>query len=297
MTSPKTRSIWTRITLPGGDIISVPGPALTHVDDQLVLIRDGGGEGRPVLLVHGWCADSLTNWHRAYEPLREAGYRPIGLDLPGHGGTPLVGTFHLRMCAQIVASLAGTLSGEYGMAPLAVGYSMGGPVLQLSQRAVPNCLAGVTYAATAARVISGWNSRSLGALSSSWGLAAEAAGTVRRVFLRGAGPAPSAGNMTDHVRWLAGSCDLRALARAGHSLAYYDSTSWVGRAGTPAASIITLRDRAVAPDAQRELARLVGAEIHELDFGHTACLRAEFGTAVASAVIGIELAGQPRGLE
>lgn len=42
------------------------------------------GEGPVVLLVHG-LGTSLITWYRNIDPLVEAGYRVIALDLPGHG--------------------------------------------------------------------------------------------------------------------------------------------------------------------------------------------------------------------
>lgn len=284
---------WTDVTLPSGETFGVPAAVLRHVGGQPLLVRDGGEQtpGAPVvLLVHGWCADGLTNWFRCYEPLREAGYRVVGVDLPGHGGSLLAGRFSLRRCGELIAALARDLAAEGGARVLGCGYSMGGPVLQLAQRHDPGCVDGVVYAATAARVVQGWSSWSLGAFSGGWGVAAELAETGRRVARLGRRNG-GADALAEHVRWMAASCDLRALAQAGRSLARYDASGWVGRSSVPAAMVCTTKDRAVVADAQRELARLVDATVIELEYGHTACLRVEFAAAVLRAVQAVDAAG------
>ena len=44
------------------------------------------GDDRPVVvLLHGWLVTADLNWHAAYAPLHEAGYRVLALDHRGHG--------------------------------------------------------------------------------------------------------------------------------------------------------------------------------------------------------------------
>lgn len=45
---------------------------------------DWGGAGRPAMLLHGITSSAATLWQLA-PALRAAGYRPIALDMPGHG--------------------------------------------------------------------------------------------------------------------------------------------------------------------------------------------------------------------
>jgi pimeloyl-ACP methyl ester carboxylesterase len=47
------------------------------------------GGGRPVVLVHGFAADRVTNWKAPgwYDLLRDAGYRVAALDCRGHGAS------------------------------------------------------------------------------------------------------------------------------------------------------------------------------------------------------------------
>ena len=50
-----------------------------------LFIRDTGGEGPAVMLLHGWMATADLNWWGAYGPLAEAGYRVLAIDHRGHG--------------------------------------------------------------------------------------------------------------------------------------------------------------------------------------------------------------------
>jgi len=56
------------------------------------IVYDDVGEGPPVLLLHGFASDRITNWRRPgwYRTLTDAGRRVIAPDLRGHGesGTP-----------------------------------------------------------------------------------------------------------------------------------------------------------------------------------------------------------------
>ncbi|HKN93949.1 MAG TPA: alpha/beta fold hydrolase, partial [Thermoleophilaceae bacterium] len=66
------------VELPEGRIVRVPGLGE-------LFVRDTGGSGPPVLLLHGWMFPSDLNWFRTYKPLADAGYRVLALDHRGHG--------------------------------------------------------------------------------------------------------------------------------------------------------------------------------------------------------------------
>ena len=66
------------VPLPPGFVVHVPGRGE-------LFVRDSGGSGPPVLLLHGWIFQSDLNWYRTYEPLATAGYRVIAVDHRGHG--------------------------------------------------------------------------------------------------------------------------------------------------------------------------------------------------------------------
>src|ERR1700716_3809802 len=50
-----------------------------------LFLRDTGGEGPVVMLLHGWMASADLNWSRAYGDLQRAGYRVLAIDHRGHG--------------------------------------------------------------------------------------------------------------------------------------------------------------------------------------------------------------------
>ena len=54
----------------------------------MILPHDELGRGAPVVLLHAGIADR-TMWSEHLEPLAEAGYRAIALDLPGFGEAPM----------------------------------------------------------------------------------------------------------------------------------------------------------------------------------------------------------------
>jgi 3-oxoadipate enol-lactonase len=86
-------------------------------------LRDSGGDGQAVMLLHGWMASADLNWHAAYADLSDAGYRVLAIDHRGHGRglRPLV-PFRLSDCAGDAAAVLR----ELDVAPaIVVGYSMG----------------------------------------------------------------------------------------------------------------------------------------------------------------------------
>lgn len=56
------------------------------VNGERYLVRNTGGDGPPVLLLHGWPDDS-TLWRHQQSALTGAGYRTIAVDWPFHGGS------------------------------------------------------------------------------------------------------------------------------------------------------------------------------------------------------------------
>ena len=49
-------------------------------------VFDSGGEGRPVVLIHGWPLDH-TSWTPQFSPLKDAGYRVVAYDRRGFGAS------------------------------------------------------------------------------------------------------------------------------------------------------------------------------------------------------------------
>ena len=66
------------LPLPPGRIVHVPGRGE-------MFLRDTGGDGPPVLLLHGWMFPSDLNWFPVYAALQDAGLRVLAVDHRGHG--------------------------------------------------------------------------------------------------------------------------------------------------------------------------------------------------------------------
>jgi pimeloyl-ACP methyl ester carboxylesterase len=229
-------------------------------------LRDSGGDGQPVLLVHGWMFPSDLNWAQTYGPLQRAGYRVLAMDLRGHGrGLRSSEPFRLVDCADDAAGVLAAL----GVSPTAVvGYSMGGPVAQLLARRHPERVAGIVLCATALdwsdpRTKAFW--RVMGGLRLLLGAFPQGSW---RAGMRLAG-APAAGSS-----WVAGELSrgsARDLAEAGRELGRFDSSGWVGELAAPAAVLVMTRDRLVPPRKQRALAHALGVEPVPVDGDHDAC--------------------------
>jgi 3-oxoadipate enol-lactonase len=236
--------------------VELPPGRLVHVRGRgEFFIRDSGGEGPPLLLLHGWMFQSDLNWFRTYGPLAEAGYRVLAIDHRGHGrGLRAPGPFRLEDCAADAAAVVR----ELGIGPVtAVGYSMGGPIAQLMARDHPDTVRALVLCATAPD----WTERYMRRL---W----KAMGGLRLVLnlfptsaWRGA---LRAGGFKDNqtTTWIASELSRgssRDLAEAGRELGRFDSRPWVGALDIPAAVVVTARDRSVPPRKQRELAERLRA--------------------------------------
>ena len=86
-------------------------------------VEDSGGDGRPVVLIHGWPL-SADSWKAQVGPLRDAGYRVIAYDRRGFGRSDKPdGGFDYD---TLTADLAGLLE-EHDLRDVTlVGFSMGG---------------------------------------------------------------------------------------------------------------------------------------------------------------------------
>jgi len=245
------------VELPPGRVVHVPGRGE-------LFVRDTGGEGPLVLLLHGWVVSADLNWHLSYEPLAAAGYRVVALDHRGHGRglrTPV--PFRLADCAADAAALVERL--DAGPA-WAVGYSMGGPIAQLMARDHPHTVRGLVLGATSIawrdpRMRATW--RLMGAVRLVLGLFPQGAW---RAGLRRLGMPDS-----PTTTWVAAELTRGSsidLAEAGRELGRFDSRAWIGSLEIPAAVIVTRRDADVPPDRQRALAEALGARVYELDGAH-----------------------------
>jgi 3-oxoadipate enol-lactonase len=249
------------VPLPRGCVVNVPGRGE-------MFLRDSGGDGPTVLLLHGWMFSADLNWYRAYAPLAEAGYRVLAVDHRGHGrGLRSPDAFSLRDCAADAAGLLATLQ----IPPvLAVGYSMGGPIASLLARHHPEWVSGLVLGATAMdwsgrRMRTFW--RTMAVLRLAMGLAPE---SIWRRGLRAAGFPES-----QTTTWTAAELSRGSsvdIAEAGRDLGRYDSTAWIAGVDARGAVIVTTQDTAVPPSRQRALAAAMSAPVFEVGGDHTAVI-------------------------
>jgi pimeloyl-ACP methyl ester carboxylesterase len=248
------------VVLPPGRVVHLEG-----LGD--VFVRDTGGAGVPVLLLHGWMFSGEMNWWPVYDALAAAGFRAISIDHRGHGrGLRTLHPFRLADCAGDAAALLRAL----GTGPAIVaGYSMGGPIASLLARDHPDLVSGLILCATARS----WRHpqsqavwRTLSGLRLLLGLfpigSWEALLTATRVP-----PGPQR-------TWVAAELtrgSSRDIAEAGRELSRFDSTGWLGSLrDVPAAVVVTGRDRSVPPREQRAMAEGLGAPTFDVPADHMA---------------------------
>jgi pimeloyl-ACP methyl ester carboxylesterase len=244
---------------PPGRIVHVPGRGE-------FFLRDSGGDGPALLLLHGWMVSADLNWITAYDTLAGAGYRVLAVDHRGHGrGLRTPEPFRLTQCADDAAAI---LRHEGIEQAVAVGYSMGGPIACLLGRDHPDLVAGLVLCATAPDwqepfMKRGW--RLMGLLRLELGLFPNAAW---RAGLRALGLPDESGTTWAAAELSRGSA--RDIAEAGRELGRYDGRSFLRSLRAPRAVIVPVEDNLVPPRKQRELAALLGVTPREVPGTHVA---------------------------
>ncbi|MCA9936059.1 MAG: alpha/beta hydrolase [Ardenticatenaceae bacterium] len=111
---------------------------------QTVAYYESGGDGQPVLLIHGNSASGLTFRHQLESELGNT-HRLIALDLPGHGDSdpaPDSSAYGMPGYAAVVAEAAEAL----GMADaVLVGWSLGGHIALEAHNYLPQAKGFVIY--------------------------------------------------------------------------------------------------------------------------------------------------------
>ena len=118
-----------------------------ELGDVSLHVVDAGEGGRPVMLVHGFTANS-DEVAGVIEPLAELGWHAVAPDLRGHGRSDRptdAGAYSLELMAADVVALADWLGWDRFAL---LGHSMGGGVAQLVALDHPQRLTGVILAST-----------------------------------------------------------------------------------------------------------------------------------------------------
>jgi len=254
-----------RRTYPPVPPFEMPPARTVYVPDRgEFFLRDTGGDGPPVMLLHGWLATADMNWCGAYETLIEAGYRVLAIDHRGHGrGLRTMAPFQLADCA---ADAAAALRALDASPATVVGYSMGGAIAQLLAHEHPDAASGIVLSGTAQH----WQeaeSKRVWRTMAAFGLVLSVAPRLsyKAAFKRA--------GLTDatSTAWAIGEMmrhSARDVAEAGRELGRFDSRAWLSSVNVPAAVVVTSRDTAVSPRKQRELADALRAEVFEAPIDH-----------------------------
>src|SRR3954467_10562013 len=210
--------------------VEMPPARTVHVPGRgEFFVRDTGGDGPPLLLLHGWTASADLNWYAQYGALARAGYRVIALDHRGHGrGLRALNDFDLTDCADDAAAVVQAL----GAAPAHVaGYSMGGPISLLAARRHPDAVRAIVLCATSSH----WRSPRIAGFW--WTMAvwrfvlALAPYGLWRAGLRAAGLPDSAQTTWATSELVRGSA--RDVAEAGRELGRFDARPWLDAITVP----------------------------------------------------------------
>ncbi len=241
-------------------------PARTVIvpDRGEFFLRDSGGEGPVLFMLHGWTASADLNFGGLYDDVIAAGYRVIAIDHRGHGRGPRPSArFRLIDCAADAAAVIRRL----GVSPATIyGYSMGGAIAQLITRDHPDVVSAAIFSGTAQH----WQEDEL---RRAWravpfvGLGLSIApDRAWHVALKRVGFRP--GPLTAWVHAEMTRHSARDLTEAGRELRRFDSRPWLRALPVPTAVVLTTIDDAVPAQKQRELAAALEAAVFEAPVRH-----------------------------
>ena len=255
--------------LPEGRTLDLPGRGRTFVR-EVPAPRPGAPT---VVLLHGWTASADLNWFPAYAPLGRH-FRVLALDHRGHGrGIRSWRPFRLEDCADDVAALLGAL--DAGPA-VVVGYSMGGPIAQLTWRRHRDAVSGLVLCATAAG-FGGWRGdRAFFSAMLGLSVAAQVTpGVVRRQVMDRVIHQRLQGRLNDWAVEELRRNDPASVLQAGSAIGRFDSRRWIGGVDVPTASLITTDDNVVPVRRQESLAAAIpGNRVQRVAGDHAVCVSA-----------------------
>lgn len=271
---------------PTGVFVDLPGLGTCFYRQHL-------NPGKPTLLLaHGMVASSGLNWFRLF-PALAPHFNLIAPDMRGHGRSwPGSRGFTLERAADDMAELLDEL--QTGPV-IAVGYSMGGAVVQYLWHRHPACVDGLVLAASnyRARVARHEELFALPFFAAMVGLgrATELFGHLPRGLLKRFLPKMGDQLHERETRWALDEMRrtrLRTIAETAREMALHDASEWLHEIDVPTAVVVTEQDGAIPPDHQYEMAELIpGAETFSHDDGHLSCIDPEFGKLLAKACLSV----------
>jgi len=245
--------------------------------------------GNPtLLLVHGMVASSGLNWFRLF-PALSKDFNIIAPDVRGHGRSSRGdGKFSFELAADDLAALVETV--DCGPV-IAVGYSMGGAIVQYLWRRHPRYVSGLVLAATTyrARVARHEEMFVLPFFAAMVGIGnvVELFGHLPKGLIKRVLPRLADQLHEGEARWALDElrrASLRMVVETGREMAMHDASDWLHEVDVPTAVVCTERDRAIPPQYQREMADLIhDCELFLYDEGHLACMDPAFGEELAHA--------------
>ena len=256
--------------LPPGDTVHLRGRGTTFIREL------PGPVGAPtVILLHGLSATADLNWFTAYKALGRH-FRVVAIDHRGHGrGIRTWRQFRLEDCADDVAALARELEID---SFIAAGYSMGGPIAQLTWRRHRDMVDGLVLCATA-RSFANRDARTRLLLSGLLPLSAAARLTPPALRMRVANrlieTRAQRRPMQDWAMSELRRGDPASIMQAASAVGRFRSSDWIGDVDVPTAVVVTLNDQLVSPRRQLLLAETIaGATVHQVEGDHAACVMA-----------------------
>jgi 3-oxoadipate enol-lactonase len=248
-----------------------PGIEIELPELGTLFVRDlAGPPGAPtVILLHGWTASADLNFFTCYRALAKH-WRVIAYDHRGHArGLRSRRQFRLEDCADDAVRVADALGVDTF---IPIGYSMGGPVAQLTWQRHRDRVDGLVLCATAP-YFAGRRPERLSFMGLT-GLAALARVTpsqardwiTDQVYLQ-----RKSQSWADWAIEQVATHDWRMVLEAGRAIGEFSSSDWIGDIDVPTSIVVTTRDQVVPVRRQIKLFEWIdGAEPFRVHGGHDA---------------------------
>ena len=253
--------------LPPGRVVDLPGRGRTFAR-----VAEGPPGAPTLLLLHGWTANADLNWFRCFGHLSRR-FNVVAIDHRGHGrGIRSRRPFSLSDCADDAAALVRQLGYDR---VIAVGYSMGGPIAQLTWKRHRDLVEGLVLCATSRNF--GRSAPERVMFTGMLGLSGVAKITPAALRKRVAGRIfGSRWEQSPLGAWIAQELqrnDPATVLQAGYSIGRFSSADWIGDVDVPTAVLITTHDQVVATRRQLRLAESIpGADVIRVAGDHGVCV-------------------------